>query len=322
MSIINIASTPKETLFNEHYYCDYIELLALIENGSPVSKSDIFDRFLEDNRISTSGSSQNFQTNNIWDTRIINWYTLLKSRESLFSDFYPFEITNNNITTSIKMVDEITDKMKSYIFLLLSSLQKYFERHNCSKLTSDFEEFSLQAFKKYIPAWSEAYRFGKSGLNYNRYTGDITNKIDDFASDIKCRTIYEENYFASNNNGDGGLDIVSWVPFKNDDNFNNIQVYLGQCATGKDWLHKQDDTDKFINNFILFKTDVQKVMFVPYDGRNEDRTFNEQAQMNKSIYFDRLRLLTLIEDNIDDILMLDSFNSIIEPVIEYEEDII
>lgn len=336
-------SPPDETYYNEHYFCDYIELLALVNNSSPISKNDVYQRFYENNRIpnieidnnsidefydneidvneSVTGTNNSFQIEEAWDTRISSWYSLLEKRKIIFNEFYPFDLINNATTVSIKLLTNITDKMKIYIFLLLNSLQKYIDRSSCFTLTSDFEEFSLKAFKKYIPEYGEVHRFGKSGQNYNRYTGHITTKIDDFARDIKCKTVYDSDSFAVTNNGDGGLDIVSWIPFENDDNFRNIHVYLAQCATGKDWIRKQDDVDKFVNDYIHFKCAVQKVMFIPYDSRNLDNTFNERAQMNKDLYMDRQRLLYLTKDNVDDIITLSSFTFVTD-IINFEEDIV
>ncbi len=319
--LINLERTPSESFFNEHYFCDYIELLALVANCDPVSKNDIYDRFQEDGKISTSGSDDNYEEEDKWDIKFNGLFNILESRKNIFLDFYPFQISNNNTSLSVKLLQEITNKQKIYIFLLLNSLQRYLSKSNCSILTSDFEEFSLKAFKEYIPITGQIYRFGKSGLEFDRYRGHITDKIDKFAQDLTYKTIYDAHFFANTDNGDGGLDIVSWIPFENDTNYNNIQIYLGQCATGKNWLDKKDDTDKF-HNFIHFKGAVQNIMFIPYDGRNNDRKFNEEAKMNRHLFLDRSRLLYLIKSKENDILTLNSFQNIVDSVISYEEDII
>ena len=93
--------------------------------------------------------------------------------------------------------------------------------------------------------------------------------------------------------------------------------------SGKNWIDKQNDTDKFIDNYIEFKSSINSTMFIPYDGRNIDRVFNEESQIRSDILiFDRVRLLNLLKDNEGVINNLTSFKSIVDKVIEYEEGII
>lgn len=320
--IKNIEKVPSQSYSNSHYFCDYIELLALINNNDLLAVADVYDRFYEDNSIEIPENNSDIdlgsevsQTNDIWESRIKEWFSILDTRKNIFGDFYPFKIEHD----TIHMCSELTYKQLLYIFLLLNSNQNYIRSN--SQLTSDFEEFSLRALKNFLPSNAQCYRFGKSMLDQDRYKGNISKKIDDLAKDLKYSTKYKEHYFASNDNGDGGLDIVSWIPFKGDENQNNMQVYLCQCATGKEWYKKQDDTDKFVDNYIDFRTQVNLVMFIPFDGRNMDRTFNEEAKMKKNIIFDRVRLVYLLQENQNLITELKSFE-IVNQIIAFEEDIV
>ncbi|MEA3512633.1 MAG: hypothetical protein U9R37_03430, partial [Campylobacterota bacterium] len=207
----------------------------------------------------------------------------------------------------------------SYIFLLLSSTRKYIKDNNL--LTTDFEKISYEVLKNYLPNFAQTFQFGKSNVSYPKYMGHITNKIDTLSKDLKCTTKYKSHFFSANNTGDGGLDVIAWVPFNNDSNYSNIQVYLGQCATGKDWLNKQDDTQKFPNKYINFDGHINYIMFIPYDGRDLNKNFIEENKMGDYLFFDRFRMLKIIEDY-DLIETLDSFNNIVEKVIAYEEDIV
>ncbi|VVM25332.1 hypothetical protein BSPWISOXPB_5252, partial [uncultured Gammaproteobacteria bacterium] len=49
--IQSIDNVPKELYHKKHYYCDYVEILALINNQDIVSISDIYDRFKENKDI-------------------------------------------------------------------------------------------------------------------------------------------------------------------------------------------------------------------------------------------------------------------------------
>jgi hypothetical protein len=43
---------------------------------------------------------------------------------------------------------------------------------------------------------------------------------------------------------------VAWVPFDKDDNQNNMQIFLSQCATGKEWQNKQHETTRMTDHYI------------------------------------------------------------------------
>lgn len=310
----DIDTKPSEAYFNSHYFCDYIELLAVVNNSDILSISDILNRFIEDN--DAIGTEENNEDRDKWETRMQEWFSILSARQSAFKSFYPFIINN----TTIELKDSITNKKKAYIFLLLSSVQKYI--HHRSILTSDFEELSVVVLKKYLHSEKNIHRFGKSMADYNKYKGHITQKIDLLAKDLKCDTQYKSHYFADNNSGDGGLDVVAWTIFSGDTNQNNIQIFFGQCATGKDWLKKQNDTKKFEDRYIHFTSDINYSMFIPYDGRNANRELNEEAKMGKYLLFDRVRILYLLESNVNEVVELSSFDRVVDKVINYKEGIV
>ena len=132
-----IDKTPNPSYVNTHYFCDYIELLALLNNTDIISDSDVYDRFLEDGKITEVGSGEGAETNDTWESRINEWFTLLEIRQHEFGSLYPF-LVNGNI---IKLHDTIDSKKNTYIFLLLSSTRKYIKDSNL--LTTDFERISL-----------------------------------------------------------------------------------------------------------------------------------------------------------------------------------
>jgi len=324
--IANINNVPNVSLYKSHYFCDYIELISLINNDDIVSTSDIYDRFYDDEKIKAKSNESNVNLGNRiseeiddWKIKIKEWFLILEERVKIFNNFYPFVIANE---TTIILKSELTDKHKLYIFLLLNSNQKYLSS-NKNILTSDFEEFSLIALKNYLPANALSYRFGKSMLDDDRYTGKLINKINLLASDLKYTIKYNKDEFDKNDSGDGGLDLVSWIPFSMDEHQNNIQIILSQCATGKEWYKKQYETNKFTSNFIDFKTRVNNAIFIPYDGRTINRKFTEQKEILEDVLlFDRIRILNLLQSNPRDIMSLKSFQLIIDKVIQYEEDLI
>lgn len=310
--IQDIDNTPTQSFYKEHYFCDYVEILALISNQNIVSVSDVYDRFRESQDINIQEPTEEItaEISDKWSDRIKEWFDNITSRNEDFKDFYPFTTTNN----TIKLKDNLTTSHKLYIFLLLSSSQQYISN---SLLSSDFENVSLIALKNYLPNQAKSYIFGTTS---DRYIGNLERKIRKLAKDLKYKV--KVNNYQNNDSGDAGLDLVAWIPFLNDENQNNIQVFLTQCATGKNWKNKQHESEQ-IQCYIDFKANINYVFFMPYDLRDAQRNFaEEQKIMLQGIFFDRIRILYLLENNIDEIISLDSFDEIVNSSISYEESLV
>lgn len=309
----NLNNIPNTSKYKHHYICDYIEILALANNDL-LSKSDVIKRLYY---------SQSHQDEEIEDDKhdsyVLELFSILEVRSDTFNEFYPFEI-RTNIISSITLKTELSDLHKKYIFLLLSSSLSYISQKEIVEkdktLENDFEKFSFETLKKYVFEDINIHQFGQA-----TYSGTLQNKVDKLANDLNFSTKYKEHYFEENNRGDGGIDLVAWKQFPNDTNNLNIALYLGQCATGKDWINKQDDVDKF-QNYINFESFITKLFFIPYDGRNRRREFNEEKDINisKNILFDRIRLLNTIDRNYN-MSQLNSYK-LIQSAIEYKEDIL
>lgn len=314
--IQNINIPPRESFYKEHYFCDYIEILALINNQDIVSISDVYDRFRESSGIDIPAQEDNTLPDenicDIWHERINEWFINIATRTTAFSDFYPFVVKNNNI----HLKSTITDRHKLYIFLLLSSNQRYISTSG-NYLPDDFEGISLIALQNYLPKFAKSYIFGKSS---DRYTGTLENKITKLSKDLKYKV--KAGDFHVMDTGDGGLDLVAWLPFLNDTNQNNMQIFLAQCATGKNWKSKQRETLTITSHYIDFKTEVNHMFFMPYDCRNVERSFSEESNIFDGLFFDRIRILYLLENKIDSVMNFASFDSIVNDVISYEEEIV
>jgi hypothetical protein len=316
MLIQNIDSVPRESYHKEHYHCDYIEILALINNKDIISISDICDRYRKNKDIeetNNENAEDNIPIDDTWRSRIQEWLDNIAVRNSVFNDFYPFTVGHG----SIQLKDNLTNAHKIYIFLLLSSNQAYIPSGNT--LPNDFEEVSLIALKNYLPNNATSHIFGTTS---GEYSGNFEDKVRKLAKNLKYKVKAEATSFQKNNTGDGGLDLVAWLPFDEDENQNNMQIFLSQCATGKEWHRKQYETKKIPNCCIDFKSNINYVFFMPYDCRNSDRSFAEQDKIFSGLFFDRTRILSLLKNKIDSVLNLNSFNSIVNQAISYEEEIV
>lgn len=302
----NLKNIPTPAKYKTHYFCDYIELLALANNDL-LSKSDILNRLFENN------SDEN-------DSKVLEFFNILKSRSFIFKDYYPFEIKMGTVC-SIELKSNLSNSHKKYIFLLLCSSLSYIKQKEIlakdNTLEKDFEKFSFETLKDYLPKNSKIYQFGQS-----TYSGTLQEKVDKLAKELNFITTYKPHTFNNKNRGDGGIDLIAWKTFPNDsDNNINIPLYLGQCAAGENWVEKQYQPKKF-KNYINFESNVIILFFMPYDGRDENRNFIEEKDIliGENIFFDRVRLLNTIDSN----YKIDNLKSypLIEKAIEYKEDIV
>ncbi|HHH2114901.1 TPA: hypothetical protein ACPZUT_000231 [Yersinia enterocolitica] len=313
----SLSSTPNETLCNSHYYCDYIELLALVDCDDGVAISDIYDRFLEDEKITDIGTENNGRTSEIWSSRINSWFAEVSSRAANYGDYYPFVFDG----IRIKKKGSIADIHHIYICLLLCSLLKYLEGYH--QVTTIFEKLSYYALKNYLPDSAEVHIFGVSSDRSSKYIGSLEDKFTLLARDLGLTRSLRANIFRPGDNGDGGVDIVAWIPFRGDLNLEHKQIFLGQSASGKNWSSKQASVARVKNYLADLPDNTQNILFVPFDFRDSDRNFCQNDEITASIIFDRHRMIKLIDlnDMYNDVLN-DSFQEVISCALAFEEDII
>lgn len=301
-------SPPGDPQFKVHHHADFIELSTLLRNDLGVLISNMIGLYESE---PSAARLQNLTELND------NCVGLIRFREVAYTQvLYPFSVESGG---RLMLKEELGKGHKLYIFLLLCSCTSYLTQSNSSILRRDFERVSREILSEYLPENSSCHIMGKTGIQEQRYQGHITAKLDLLAEDIKVKTIYEDHFFAEQNSGDGGLDIVAWSSFPGDSNPRFTQFYVGQCATGRDWVNKQDEPCK-LSRYIRTPESMTICLFIPYDGRNSNSTFNQEADILTDIVFDRLRLM-LIPDNFDFIDNIPAF-SIVDEIIEIEDDII
>lgn len=316
ISFKQLGTTPTISFRKSHYFCDYVELVALCNSSDPVSVVDIYDRFYDDERINGIGTDYGAESNDKWMKRIQCWFDEILVRFNSYGTAYPFVLENG----SIRIKEVLGDKCYMYLSLLLSSSLSYI--NNTSILTSAFEEITVEAMKTYLFNRAKVYHFGKSSFTGSRYSGSLKNKIEKLAVDIKRSIICDDKVFQKHDTGDGGADVVAWLPFENDHNIERIQLFLVQSATGKNWDTKQDSVTR-LKNFINIPENAQNVLFVPYDFRDTDRDFNETTAITAALIFDRQRILNLIDaGGIWQSTLGQSLREAVDVAIAYEEDIV
>ncbi|BCV56418.1 hypothetical protein TUM17384_03630 [Shewanella algae] len=311
----SLEKTPVFARDKTHYYCDYIELIALCSDSDGLSNSDIYDRYLEDDRIKEIGSEDGAQSNERWVSDIENWFSELQARVVAYGEYYPFFFEGSRFAFK----SELTDCHRMYLGFLLCSSLKYIQ--GSSLFSSAFELASLYAMKAYLPNIAAVHTFGVSSRNIGRYTGSLEDKIRLLSQDTKYPISSRPNVFRNGDNGDAGIDIVSWLPFSDDVNLDKKLLLVGQSASTVEWAQKQHSVDR-IKSYLDIETKVLNVLFVPFDMRDYERNINEWTLVTTDILFDRLRMLKLIEpDELFSSGLGDEFKQAISSAIDFVESI-
>ena len=111
-----------------------------------------------------------------------------------------------------------------------------------SDLTTEFEQTSFEALRNFLPLNANVKQLGKN----SDYTGDAQSKIRALAKDLNV-SINENEIIQIQGTQERGLDVIGWLPFK--DQIPNMITILVQCACGTEWYKKQNKTKRFENAY-------------------------------------------------------------------------
>ena len=306
-------SIPEKYTKNKLYlYADYVELVALFYNEAPVSVGEIMGRFRDEGIFSQRKSNEEqAEKNDENEVFVRSIFAVLGERALLFVDSYPFAYKNEKL--SLKPI--LSEKNKLYIFLLLASDLSTFNPFE-PNLTSEFEQISYQALKKYLPSKAITKSFGTN----SEFTGYFNEKINQLASlmNVELDNKFLES-FSSKNTKDGGLDIVSWIPFE--DQISNFISIFVQCACGKDWKSKLNETRRFNRVLKVYLNRINHSFFIPYALINYNKSeFYEHHEFGEdTLLFERKRILSLVDEKLFNDLQS---KVLVEKCIDFEEDIV
>jgi len=308
---------PRKTKL--YIYADYFELVALFNKGTVIGIEEMLDRLndegilcliIEDEDIDFGNKSL---VNDTEEAFVIEVFELINQRSNSFENDYPFSVTNSN---KIEVKNELNDRHKLYIFLLLSSNLNLFKTFQ-TDLTTEFEIVAQEALKKYLPDFAIIKRFGKN----TEFQGYAVDKIRQLA---KMMSVEVDEFYLDSVSQQGtqdlGLDIVGWLPLK--DNIGNYISIFGQCACGKDWNKKLNETRRYNKFLKIYLSEINHSLFIPYSLINYNNSaFFEHHEFGESILlFERKRILSLIDNE----NIYNNLNSkeLVEKCISFEESIV
>jgi len=296
-----------------YLYADYFELVSLFNKDTVITVSEMLDRLKDEGIIKRNiVSEKQAEQNDDDEVFVREVFNLLKQRKQSFNNDYPF----GYFEESLLLLNNLNTRQKTYIFLLLASNLNLFKDFQ-SELTSEFEFISQKVLKNYLPDFAEVKSFGKK----SEFTGLACDKVRQLATcmNLTANEIYLKSVSAKGTQ-DLGLDIVAWLPLK--DKIGNYISVFAQCACGKEWNKKLNETRRYNKFLNLYLSEITHSLFIPYSLINyNDSVFFEHHEFGEAILlFERHRILSLIQD--DSIIdKLDS-KALIDKCVTFEESIV
>jgi len=302
-------------------WADFFELVCLVNCDQSITLSDIKDRiFLDSQDIAQPIDYENDEDGTIQSSgeeraeeRAWSYMNYFSFRSVLYGDDYPFIITTNGI----KVKENLEDKHLFYIYLLCCSNLSYFKREQ-SDFSSEFEFVSKTCLENYQPVHGVVKIFGKNTSATSSYSGNIFHRFKHLSQELDEMMLVEESHFPSSSTGDGGIDIISWVPFRDD--LNGKVVYVGQCKCSDKWKEASDPVHN-LRHIISDRNKYVSLMFIPFCFRDLKGKWFQPQSANKFITIDRYRMVTLFSDKISIFTTLKSY-TIVKQFLTEKESVI
>ena len=311
-----LEKSPRRKVLQTNSWADYVELVCVANVDGQVSREDIIERLArrakdlnEDDQdelvvveeLEQEGDedstepSRRAEVSDKWDIRIQDYFKTLTLRESLYGLNYPFQIEGD----SLSLKANLSDAQLFYIYLLLCSNLYLFDDATSQKLSGCFELVSFNAFSNLLPSKAELHLFGKNSYNTGgRYgRGKFWAKLNKLIKDINAKRdpYIKKSEYSEIDTGDGGLDLVAWIP-TGDDLPSNL-VFFAQCACTYGFVEKQHSSSSTRwSHLISFKNPPTNSLFIPFCFRSSDGTWIKSADIMSTFIIDRRRIINYYLD--------------------------
>lgn len=265
-----------------HTLCDFAETLCLLTPDRICSRESLRDHIHDEGTV------------RVTEEALEDCFTNLQWRQIAFGASYPFALAVNG--RSFSAPEHLSDQQRLYCFLLLCSGLPFTQRPY-NPLTDAFERVSLLALRAASPRGSSVRAFGK---NETEYTGTKWERINTLGAEIGGEGRCSEQTFRGRDSGDGGIDLVAWLPL-DDHERRNVPSALAQCACSRsDWSAKQSEiSDNRLGNLIAPTHRWLQALFIPHCFRDSTGKWAVPGDVGQTVLFDRLRIVKQIGTNVD-----------------------
>lgn len=288
---------PPTPNYVSYLQADYIEFLCLIHPDRSIADSEIRSRILSDADINDEndyGSLSSSVPENADEQllRAYEWFQHMKHREEVLQGAYPFCL--NYSSSQIEVKEELTNHQKLYVYLLMVSCLRHYDRSARYHLSSSFEAICAHVLRQYMGTNGVVRIFGTSSSCH--YSGNAYSRITQLARDLGESLRITEAEFNGRASRDEGLDVVGWLPIC-DDAPGRLLVF-GQCACTTDWKLKQHSTayDKWSQVMTLTARPVHAI-FIPFFFRDVGGHWYASLDIHGTLLLDRLRILCLLRSD-------------------------
>jgi hypothetical protein len=133
-------------------------------------------------------------------------------------------------------------------------------------------------------------------------------------------TTFNEEDFDERDTGDGGLDLFGYIPL----DFrikNNIPLFFGQCACGKEWKKKIAECESVTWEGNLDFTQTTKpyhMIFMPRSYRQLDGKWINLRNLRNAIVFDRERIVNSLANSSNSFIDRLPASKVIDDIIQNE----
>ena len=260
--------------------CDWIEGSVLFDDEA-VSKIDIVEILIEGNIYNDSNLALNV-VNEAWSE--------LKRRFGCIKEGNPFSFIRQTIKSRYPWQEN-----PAHSFCLLLSMPRCYKDWSTALFRNDyneqgrlFESLTKASVENQFSDW-EVYQTGWSRTNRVKLA-DIVDEISNRLGEMKGEIEPWENPGGN----EAGLDLLFYRPFP--DNRVGVPVYLMQCASGENWVHKLHEPDLNVwTKIILFAATPSKAIAIPFALL--DKEFKQRCNRVNGMLLDRYRLLAAVNHN-------------------------
>lgn len=265
-------------------WADYAELRALIHPDSCYSRGDL---------SSTERRSRDLGHGFAVEERWREIADFAGMREIEFGESYPFKVLDDEDT--ISFIFDGSRQQQTYIALLIASCMRNITNNRKNEVARSFEKTCFEIFAKLMPSGSEIRATWAGGGTEAPYVGNLYQKMQCIAKDLRCTPNFRERDFKLNDTGDGGIDLIAWHPMT--DTREGMPIAFAQCGCSRDdWRFKQLEASpskhkRHLPAMHLWST----YYFLPLDLRESDGDWAYKSDIGEAIIVDRLRLLRLLE---------------------------
>lgn len=279
----------------QHLHADFVELKCIFWSKNEwLTLQDVIGHYKDSNEEADNQSTTDEVGSDASDnddrllSKCIEIFQVNKDRAQYFSLDYPFEVDDNN--NYIKLKKDLTQRHLLYVKLLLASNLNNFPKLK-SVLTKDFEKISANVLQVYFPN-SIVKEFGEN----SDYKGKTKNKIKALATDLYIEArIKELQKIPDTASKEKGLDIIAYIPFK--DKITSMIILLAQCACGKDWPSKTNETANYQTYLDFYQLQPIHSMMIPYCISDEMQNgFYQSESLVEKLVFERRRIIEILID--------------------------